>query len=270
KDVRDLARTIKEAFHIAITGRPGPVLVDIPVDVQLHEAEFHYPKEVDIRSYKPTYYGHVGQIKRAAKAIANSKRPIIYSGGGIIISGASKELYELATKTHIPVTTTLLGLGGFPETHELSLGMLGMHGTVYANHAIMESDLIIAIGARFDDRVTGKLDEFAPHAKIIHIDIDPASVSKNVKVDIPIVGDAKNVLQALNKMVQKADISEWTERIKKWRDKNPLTYKKDEKLRPQYIIEQIYETTEGKAIICTEVGQNQMWAAQWYKYTEPR
>lgn len=270
KDVRELAKTIKEAFHIARSGRPGPVVVDIPVDVQLHEAEFQYPKEVDIRSYKPTYKGHIGQIKRAAKAIVSSKRPIIYAGGGVIISGASKELYELATRTHIPVTTTLLGLGGFPETHELSLGMLGMHGTAYANHAIMESDLIIAVGARFDDRVTGKLDEFAPHAKIIHIDIDPASVSKNVKVDIPIVGDCKSVLQELNKLVKKVDASEWAEKIDKWRDKHPLTYERDDKLRPQYILEQIYEATKGKAIICTEVGQNQMWAAQWYKYTEPR
>jgi len=270
KDVKNLAQTIKEAFHIASTGRPGPVVVDIPVDVQLHEAEFNYPKDASIRSYKPTYSGHIGQIKKAAKMIANSKKPIIYAGGGIIISGASKELYQLATRTHIPVTTTLLGLGAFPETNKLSLGMLGMHGTAYANHAIMESDLIIAVGARFDDRVTGKLDEFAPHAKIIHIDIDPASVSKNVKVDIPIVGDAKDVLQKLNKLVKKADASEWAERIEKWRDKHPLSYKKDNKLRPQYIIEEIHKATKGKAIICTEVGQNQMWAAQWYKYTKPR
>jgi len=270
KDIKDLARVIKEAFHIASTGRPGPVVIDIPVDVQMHETEFNYPKQVDIRSYKPTYSGHIGQIKKAAKTIASSKRPIIYAGGGVVISGASKELYELATKTHIPVTTTLLGLGIFPETHELSLGMLGMHGTAYANHAIMESDLIIAIGSRFDDRVTGKLDEFAPHAKIIHIDIDPSSVSKNVKVDVPIVGDAKVVLQELNKLVKKVDASEWAGKIEKWRDNHPLTYKKDDKLRPQYIIEELREATDGKAIICTEVGQNQMWAAQWYKYTKPR
>jgi acetolactate synthase-1/2/3 large subunit len=270
KDVRELARVVKEAFHIARTGRPGPVVIDIPVDVQLHETEFRYPHKVDIRSYKPSHSGHIGQIKKAAKAIAQSKRPIIYAGGGIIISGAHKELYDLATKTHIPVTTTLLGLGAFPETHELSLGMLGMHGTAYANHAIMESDLIVTLGARFDDRVTGKLDEFAPHAKIIHVDIDPASVSKNVQVDVPIVGDAKGILQELNKLVRKVDASEWAEKIEKWRDKHPLTYKKDEKVRPQYIIEQIYEATEGKAIIATEVGQNQMWAAQWYQYTKPR
>ena len=270
RDAKDLARVIKEAFHIARTGRPGPVLIDIPSDVQLQQVEFNYPKEVNIRGYKPTYEGHIGQIKKAAKAILSSKRPIIYAGGGVIISNAAKELYELATKTHIPVTTTLLGMGAFPGTHELSLGMLGMHGTAYANHAIMESDLIVAIGARFDDRVTGKLDAFAPHAKIIHIDIDPASVSKNVDVDIPIVGDCKCVLKELNKFVKKVNASEWADKIEKWRDKHPLYYKKDEKLRPQYVIEQIYEATKGKAIICTEVGQNQMWSAQWYKYDEPR
>jgi len=270
KDVRDLARTIKEAFHIASTGRPGPVVVDIPVDVQLHETEFHYPKEADIRGYNPTYAGHIGQIKRAAKAISASRRPIIYAGGGIIISEASKELHEFATRSNIPVTTTMLGLGGFPETHKLSLGMLGMHGTVYANHAIMDSDLIIAIGARFDDRVTGKVDEFAPHAKVIHIDIDPSSVSKNIKVHIPIVGDAKNVLRELNKLVGRIDTGEWLSKIETWKKKGPLTFKDDDKLRPQYVVKEIYEATNGEAIITTEVGQNQMWAAQFYTYTKPR
>jgi len=270
KDVRNLAKTIKEAFHIASTGRPGPVVIDIPVDVQLHETEFHYPKDAAIRGYNPTYQGHIGQIKKAAKAIASSKRPIIYAGGGIIISGAHKELYELATKTHIPVTTTMLGLGGFPETHELALGMLGMHGTVYANHAIMDSDLIVAIGARFDDRVTGKIDEFAPHAKVIHIDIDPSSVSKNIKVDIPIVGDAKTVLQELNKLVTKVNSKEWLAKVDGWKKKGPLTFKDDDKLRPQYVIKEICEATKGEAIITTEVGQNQMWAAQFYTYTKPR
>ena len=270
KDVKDLARILKEAFHIATTGRPGPVVVDIPVDVQIHETEFHYPKEAAIRGYNPTYEGHVGQIKRAAKAINSSKRPIIYAGGGIIISGAHKELYELATKTGIPVTTTMLGLGGFPETHELSLGMLGMHGTVYANHAIMDSDLIIAIGARFDDRVTGKVDEFAPHAKVIHIDIDPSSVSKNIKVHIPIVGDAKRVLTVLSKLVKKVDDKEWLSKINEWKKSAPLRFNNDDKLRPQYIIKEICEATKGEAVITTEVGQNQMWAAQFYTYTKPR
>ncbi len=271
KEVDDLACIVKEAFHIARTGRPGPVVIDLPVDVTMKETEFHYPKEISIRGYKPTYFGHPGQLKKAAKTIARAKRPIIYAGGGIILSDAASLLKELATKIDAPVTTTLLGLGGFPETHKLSLGMLGMHGTAYANHAIMESDLIIAVGARFDDRVTGKIETFAPHAKIIHIDIDPSAISKSVKVDIPIVGDAKNVLTALNKLIKKPpQTTEWLTRVQDWKKKYPLKYKDDKKLRPQYVVEQIYELTNGDAIICTEVGQNQMWAAQFYKYTSPR
>jgi len=271
RDVKELAATIKEAFHIASTGRPGPVVIDVPVDVTTHEAEFHYPGSIDMRSYKPTYSGHIGQIKKAAKTISMAKKPVIYSGGGIILSNASRELTEFARKAGIPVTTTLLGLGGFPETDELSLGMLGMHGTVYANHAIMESDLIIAIGARFDDRVTGKIETFAPYAKIIHIDIDPSAISKNVKVDIPIVGDAKSVLSDMNKYIKKKpEIKPWMKRINEWKKKSPLTYKKDNKLRPQYVVEELYKATKGDAIICTEVGQNQMWAAQFYQYTKPR
>ena len=270
KDVKNLGQIIKEAFHIATTGRPGPVVIDIPVDVQQHETEFNYPNNAEIRGYKPTYTGHVGQIKRAAKTIMSSKQPIIYAGGGIIISGAHKELLELATKTQIPVTTTMLGLGGFPETDKLSLGMLGMHGTAYANYATMDSDLIIAIGARFDDRVTGKVDEFAPHAKVIHIDIDPSSVSKNIKVHVPIVGDAKNVLSQLNKMVSKVDTKEWLAKISSWKKKSPLAFKDDDKLRPQYVVQEICKATKGNAIIATEVGQNQMWAAQFYTYTKPR
>ena len=270
EDVRDLARIVKEAFHIASTGRPGPVLIDFPSDVQQAETEFHYPEKVEIRGYNPTYTGHPGQIKRAAKAIAESKRPILYVGGGAIISNASDEVRELAAKNDIPVTMTLLGLGAFPQTDKLSLGMLGMHGTAYANHAIMESDLIIAVGARFDDRVTGKIDEFAPHAKVIHIDIDPASVSKNVEVDIPIVGDVKTVLKQLNKLVKKPDTAAWLKRIEEWKEKYPLKYKDDDKLRPQYVIEEIYNATKGEAIITTEVGQNQMWTAQFYKFIKPR
>jgi len=271
KDINKLAGVIKEAFHIALTGRPGPVLIDLPVDITIQETEYHYPTSVDIRSYNPTYFGHKGQIKKAAKAIRESKRPVIYAGGGVIISGASRELTELARNNRIPVTTTLLGLGGFPETDELSLGMLGMHGTVYANHSIMESDLIIAIGARFDDRVTGKIETFAPHAKIIHIDIDPAAISKNVIVDIPIVGDAKNILKELNKYIKKKpDIGPWLKQVESWKKKSPLTYKKDSKLRPEYVIEEVYNVTKGRAIVCTEVGQNQMWAAQFYQYTKPR
>ncbi|MBI5144127.1 MAG: biosynthetic-type acetolactate synthase large subunit [Candidatus Omnitrophica bacterium] len=270
EDIKDLARMIKEAFHIARTGRPGPVLVDLPVDIQQEETEFHYPQEVNIRGYNPTYSGHIGQIKRAAKAIENSQRPILYVGGGAIISGASEEIKELATKCEIPITMTLLGLGAFPMTHHLALGMLGMHGTAYANHAIMDSDLIVAIGARFDDRVTGKLEAFAPHAKVIHIDIDPASVSKNVEVDIPIVGDARNILGQLNKIVKPPDTKEWLKKIDDWKKAYPLKYKDDDKIHPQYVVEQIYEATKGEAIITTEVGQNQMWAAQYYKFTKPR
>ena len=270
EDIKDLARIIKEAFHIASTGRPGPVLVDIPSDIQAQETEFIYPEKIELRGYNPTYKGHPGQIKRAAKAIAESKRPVLYVGGGAISSDASEEVRELAIKNEIPVTMTLLGLGAFAQDNKLSLGMLGMHGTAYANHAIMESDLIIAIGARFDDRVTGKLDAFAPHAKVIHIDIDPASVSKTVDVDIPIVGDAKEVLKQINKLVKKPDTEAWLKKIDEWKKKFPLKYKDDDKLRPQYIVEQIYEITKGEAIITTEVGQNQMWTAQFYKFILPR
>jgi len=270
EDIKDLARIIKEAFHIASTGRPGPVLIDLPVDIQQQETEFEYPAEVNIRGYNPTYEGHPGQIKRAAKAISDSKRPVLYVGGGAITSGASEEVTELAVKNDIPVAMTLLGLGAFPMTHELALGMLGMHGTAYANHAIMESDLILAIGARFDDRVTGKVDAFAPHAKIIHIDIDPASVSKTVDVDVPIVGDAKHVLKQLNKYVKKPDTKEWLKQIGEWKKTYPLRYKNDDCLRPQYVVEQIWEATKGEAIIATEVGQNQMWTAQFYKFIKPR
>ena len=271
KDTNELARIIREAFHIAATGRPGPVLIDIPVDVQQKDIEFVWPEEVNIRGYKPTYFGHPGQIKKAAKLIMQSKRPIIYAGGGVISSGAHHELKDFAEKIKVPVTMTLMGLGGFPGTHQLSLGMLGMHGTAYANHATMESDLIIAVGARFDDRVTGRLDAFAPSAKIIHIDIDPASISKNVKVDVPIVGDAKNVLGQLLEEVDKVpDTEEWFKTIEAWKKRHPLTYKDEGKIKPQYVIEQIYEVTKGNAIITTEVGQNQMWSCQWYKYDYPR
>jgi len=271
KNITELAQTIKEAFHIARTGRPGPVVIDLPVDVQLASCDFHYPKEADIRSYKPTLEGHKGQIKKIAKAIENSKRPVLYVGGGVIIAEASHELMELVKKTHIPVTTTLMAMGAFPDTHPSSLRMLGMHGTVYANHAMQESDLIIAVGSRFDDRVTGKLDEFASGAKIAHIDIDPASVSKNVNVDIPCIGDAKYILTELIRFIKhKPHIDDWLKKINHWKERAPLKYKQDEKLRPQYVVEEIYNATKGDAIITTEVGQNQMWAAQYYKYTKPR
>jgi acetolactate synthase-1/2/3 large subunit len=271
KDVKDLARIVREAFYVASTGRPGPVLIDIPSDIQLADTEFIWPEIVQMRSYKPTYFGHPGQIKKAAKLIAEAKRPILYVGGGVISSGASRELRILAEKIKAPLTWTLMGIGAFPGDHELSLGMLGMHGTAYANHAIMESDLIIAIGARFDDRVTGRLDAFAPHAKIIHIDIDPSSISKNVRVDIPIVGDAKNILGELLEQVKKLpDTLEWLKTVESWKKKYPMKYKEEGLLKPQYVVEQIYEVTKGDAIITTEVGQNQMWAAQWYRYNHPR
>ena len=271
KNVEDLSLIIKEAFHIALTGRPGPVVIDLPVDVQMVETEFQYPSDISMRGYKPTYTGHQGQVKKAAKLIEKSKKPVIYAGGGIIISGASAQLREFAEKIQAPVVTTLLGLGGFPQTHELSLGMLGMHGTAYANYAVTESDLVIAVGSRFDDRVTGRLDAFAPDAKVIHIDIDPSSMSKNVAVDIPIVGDAKKILVELNKVVKKPDTAAWLKKMHAWKKDHPLYYSQEgSRIKPQYVVEQIYEATKGDAIICTEVGQNQMWAAQYYKYTEPR
>jgi len=271
KDVNDLARIVREAFYIASTGRPGPVLVDIPSDIQLAETEFIWPEKVELRSYKPTYFGHPGQIKKAAKLISQAKKPLLYIGGGVITSGAHSILRELAEKIQAPVTWTLMGIGGFPATHKLSLGMLGMHGTGYANHAIMTADVIIAVGARFDDRVTGRIDAFAPGAKVIHIDIDPSSISKNIRVDIPIVGDAKNILGELLEQIKKTpDTSDWHKEVESLKKKYPLRYKDDGKIKPQYVVEQLYEATKGDAIITTEVGQNQMWAAQWYKCDQPR
>ncbi|MFH1837565.1 MAG: biosynthetic-type acetolactate synthase large subunit [Candidatus Omnitrophota bacterium] len=271
KDVKDLAKVIKEAFHIARTGRPGPVLIDLPVDVQLATTEFKYPETVDIKGYKPNYKGHTGQIKRIIKAIEKASRPLLYVGGGVILSEAAKELTAFAKKSNIPVTMTMMGLGAFLGDDPLSLGMLGMHGTAYANHAVQDSDLIIAVGARFDDRVTGRIDKFAPGAKVAHIDIDPSSVSKNISVDIPVIGDAKGILKELTKLVKKRAYAEWHKKIKKWKKELPLKYKDDDKLRPQYIIEQIQDITKDRdVIIATEVGQNQMWAAQHYIYTKPR
>ncbi|MBA4416649.1 MAG: acetolactate synthase, large subunit, biosynthetic type [Syntrophus sp. (in: bacteria)] len=279
KDVKDLSRIIKEAFYIAKSGRPGPVLVDIPKDVSAALGEFKYPDKVNIRSYQPTYVGHVGQIKKAMKLLASSKKPVFYTGGGIISSGASNELIKLAERLSIPVTNTLMGLGGFPGNHPLFLGMLGMHGTYAANMAITEADLIIAVGARFDDRATGKVDEFGHLAKIIHIDIDPTSISKNIKVDIPIVGDSKNVLKKMLDIVleDKEDfgnyssrIAQWHHDTEKWKMDFPLTYGRSGLLKPQYVIERVCELTKGKAIVTTEVGQNQMWTAQFYKFQKPR
>ncbi len=270
KDVKDLAKTIKEAFHIATTGRPGPVLIDVPKDVSVKKTKFKYPDTTCLKGYKPTLEGNKGQIGVAAKMIAESKRPVLYVGGGVVISGASGELFKLAELTLSPVTTTLMGIGAFPETHPLSLGMLGMHGTKAANYAVSECDLLIAVGARFDDRVTGKLDEFAPSARIVHIDVDPAEIGKNVRVDVPIVGDVKNILVELNSKLEQHLSTNWQDKISEWKAKHPLKYEKNGKLKPQFIVEQIYDVTKGKATIVTEVGQNQMWAAQYYKYTKPR
>lgn len=270
KDVKDLARTIKEAFHIATTGRPGPVLIDVPKDVQVSKTKFKYPETTHLKGYKPTVAGNKGQISNAAKLIGEAKKPVIYAGGGVVISGAEVELYRLAELTLSPVTTTLMGKGTFPETHPMSLGMLGMHGTKAANYAVSDCDLLIAVGARFDDRVTGKIDEFAPYAKIIHIDIDPAEIGKNVQIDVPIVGDVKRILAEINVKLEQSLTSEWHDKIATWKAKHPLKYEKNGSLKPQFIIEQIYEVTKGEAIIVTEVGQNQMWAAQHFNYTKPR
>ena len=277
KDVKDLGRIIKEAFFVARSGRPGPVLIDLPKDILVNSTEFKYPEKVFIRGYQPTYEGHIGQIQRAVKLILKSKKPVLYVGGGIISSNASKELTLFAEKLGIPVTMTLMGLGGFPGNHPLSLGMLGMHGTYWANMAIMESDLLIAIGSRFDDRVTGKIEVFAPHATSIHIDIDPSSISKNVRVDLPIVGDCKRVLSKILSLLEEEDIGsfkegldKWHHQIEKFRAFHSMSYEQQEIIKPQYVIEKIYELTKGDAIITTEVGQNQMWTAQYYQFLKPR
>ncbi len=279
KDVNKLARIVKEAFYIASSGRPGPVLVDLPKDVINMEAEFSYPKQVSLRSYQPNYEPNLKQIKKAVELIRNSKRPLILSGGGVIASNAHEKLRWLARTLSIPVTSTLMGLGAFPGNDPLWLGMLGMHGTYVANMAVNHADLLISIGVRFDDRVTGKVDSFAPSAKIIHIDIDPTSIRKNVSVDVPIVADCLLALEALQKeleeILDKEDWEEkhrpWLEKLSIWNKAHPLKYNKsDSFVKPQYVIEKIYELTQGDAIITTEVGQNQMWTAQFYKFHRPR
>jgi len=271
RDVRDLARIVKEAFWIASTGSPGPVLIDLPTDVQTAEVNGEIDTQMELPGYRPTVKGHVGQIRRAAEAINKAERPVICAGGGVIISGACGEIAALARKANVPVTTTLMGLGCFPEDDPLSLRMLGMHGTVYANYAVTECDLLVAVGMRFDDRVTGKLDAFAPRAKIIHVDVSPASIGKSVPVDIPVVGDAKEVLSKLIDLVEQADRAEWIRQIAEWKERFPLSYDRDShSVKPQYVLEQIHDLTDGKAIIATDVGQCQMWGAQYYTYSEPR
>ncbi len=271
KNPNDLPLIMKNAFYIATTGRTGPVLVDIPKDITTAEIEFEYPEKVKIPGYNPTLKGNIRQIKRVMETIKNARRPLIYAGGGIIASGASEELKKFVKITGIPVTLTLMGLGAFPGTEPEFLGMLGMHGTKTANYAVSRCDLLIAIGSRFDDRITGKLSMFAPHAKFIHIDIDPASIGKNVIIDVPVVGDARHILHEMAGYAEPLNINKWFEEIEGWKKEHPLTYSNDDDiLRPQYVVEQIYKVTGGDAIITTEVGQNQMWTAQFYKFTKPR
>ncbi len=275
KDVNDLPAIVKEAFYLASTGRPGPVLIDIPKDISLAKIDYKHPKQLELRGYKPTIKANQKQIKKAAKTILESKKPIIYAGGGVISSNASGELKALAELVDIPVTTTLLGLGAIKGEHRLNLGMLGMHGSRYTNYAVTETDLIIALGVRFDDRVTGKLEEFGKGAKVIHADIDPAEIGKNVEAKIPIVGNAKNVIKALFDELKKHKITkkkDWLLEINNWKKRHPLTYEKSEKiLKPEYVVEQISDITKKKnTIIATGVGQNQMWAAQYYKPQRPR
>ena len=273
KKAYDIPRILQEAFYIAGTGRPGPVLIDIPKDVSTGTVETDPPRveTVSLRGYQPTYKGHQRQIDRAVELLTLAERPLLYAGGGVILSNASEELVRFAEQMMIPITTTLMGLGAVPGDHPLNLGMLGMHGTEYANYAVTECDLLIAVGVRFDDRVTGKIDTFAPHAKIIHIDIDPAEIGKNKKVDVPIVGDVRNILGELVQKLQKmGHYQTWHEKIKGWKKKHPLRYKDDGKLRPQYIIQQLSALLEEDDIIVSEVGQNQMWTAQYYCFRKPR
>lgn len=268
--VEDLTRTIREAYHIAQTGRPGPVVVDLPKDVLFGKTTFDYPDEVDIRGFFPMDAPDMGQIEKAAAMLNEAKQPLLYVGGGTLNSDAAAELTELARKAQIPVTTTLHGLSSFPEDDPLSVGMLGMHGTWYANQAVQHCDVLMSVGARFDDRVTGKLESWAPHAKVIHIDIDPSCISKNVPVDCPILGDVKEVLQKMLPLINREAPAEWLDKIQYWRDECPLDFKRDDKLRAQFVIEKLREQSKGDAIVLSDVGQHQMWTAQYFKYKVPR
>jgi acetolactate synthase-1/2/3 large subunit len=271
RDVNKLAATVRAAFYLAGTGRRGPVLIDLPKDIQTAEAEFFYPREIHFPGYRVPGEPNAALAYRVTKAIGLARRPVIYAGGGVISSGAAEQLTELAEKTQIPVTTTLMGKGAIPENRPLSLGMLGMHGTYYANYAVSQCDLLIAIGARFDDRVTGRLDTFAPQAKVIHIDIDLAEIGKNVRTDCFLHGDVKAVLRELLKHIELPQTEEWLDQIASWKEEHPLAYRQEgERIKPQYIVEQICDLTGGEAIVTTEVGQNQMWAAQYYQVTKPR
>jgi acetolactate synthase-1/2/3 large subunit len=280
QNIRDLARTIKEAFYIARTGRPGPVLIDLPKDIQVQKHKFKYPDKVELRGYKPTYSGNSRQIDKAAQLFLEARRPVLYVGGGINLAAANEELLQLAELTRTPVTTTLMAMSAFPQRHPLALGMLGMHGTFYANMSVTECDLLIAVGARFDDRVTGRIDSFAKKAKVIHIDIDPTSIRKNVAVDLPIVGDLKDVLGKLGSRLaeQPAEVEKlvaataaWRESVAVWKESQPMSYQPSETvIKPQFVIEQLRELTRDDAIITTEVGQHQMWTAQFFSFRQPR
>ena len=280
KDVKTLATTIKKAFYVATSGRPGPVVVDIPKDVTADSCEYEYPKSIDMRSYNPVIKGHPGQIKRASKLILSAKKPMIYSGGGVILGEASRELTKFARTLNFPITNTLMGLGAYPATDKQFVGMLGMHGTYEANMAMHNCDVLIAIGARFDDRVTGDLEKFCPYAKIIHIDVDPSSIAKNVPVDIPIVGDVKHVLKDLNEILKntrdklqenKKDLDSWWKQIDEWAKIDCLKYDRTSSvIKPQFVVEKLWELTKGDAYVTSDVGQHQMWAAQFYKFDKPR
>jgi acetolactate synthase-1/2/3 large subunit len=278
KDVTQLAETMKKAFYIASTGRPGPVVVDLPKDVTAARTEFVYPKKTKMRSYSPTVKGHSGQIRKAVELMVEAKRPMIYTGGGVILSDGSKELIELTRLLGYPITNTLMGLGAYPGTDPQFIGMLGMHGTYEANMAMHHCDVLIAIGARFDDRVTGDLAKFCPGARIIHVDIDPSSISKNVKVDVPIVGSVPHVLRAMLETLRENDLkpngqalAQWWKQIDEWRALESLKYENSDKIiKPQYVLEKLYEVTNGQAIVTSDVGQHQMWAAQYYHFDQPR
>ncbi len=277
KRTEDLARIIKEAFYIASSGRPGPVLIDIPKNVSATAIDYKPPpKKIKLKSYSPTYNPNVKQLRKVVELIKNAQKPVLFTGGGVILSKAANELTELARKAQIPTTASLMGLGGFPGSDPLWLGMIGMHGTYRANMSTGECDLLIGVGVRFDDRVTGRIDAFAPHAKIVHIDIDPTSIRKNIPVTVPVVGDCKVTLKELNKLLDKEDLGnlkkkrkKWLEQIAHWKSTTPLAYKQGDAIKPQYVVEKLYELTKGDIIITTEVGQNQMWAAQYYHFDEP-